>query len=152
MSAYMVHEEHINVMIWAAVELASPRDTGPVFRYADAMGNTQQLSSLDAGSMTRAGQMLVEANAESMAARYGEHDHSYPYQYQRPKRTDWTAVDVLGALSCYEYQACETGTFETSEAGRFCEALRNGLINRLPGMNTAPWEIGPETAPGHVRA
>lgn len=152
MSAYMVHEEHINVMIWAAVELASPRDTGPVFRYSDAMGNTQQLSSLDTDSLTRAGQMLVDANAESMAARYGEHDHGYPYQYQRPKRTDWTAVDVLGAISCYEYQACETGRFEASEAGRFCEALRHGLIHRLPGMDAAPWEIGPASIPAHAAA
>lgn len=152
MSAYMVHEEHINVMIWAAVELGSPSHTGPVFRYLDNEGQVHTLSALDPESLARAGQMLVDANAESMAARYGEHDHGYHYLYRRPTRSDWTRVDVLGAISCYEYQACETGQFDGSEAGNFCQALRCGLIDRLPGMTDAPWEITPEALPAHASA
>ena len=151
MSAFMVDTEHINVMVWAATELASPEDAGPVFTYMSNEGELVRVSRMDRDSMTRAGQMLADANADSIRARYCE-DQSYTYTYTQPTFTGWTQTDVLSALACYEYQACETRTFETSEAGRFCEALRNGLINRLPGMNAAPWEIGPETAPGHVRA
>lgn len=151
MSAFMVHEEHINVMVWAATELASSSDTGPVFHYSPAPGvYGVRVSSTDRDSMTRAGQMLVDANAESMAARYGEHDHGYAYTYTRPKRADWRPVDILKAISCYEYQACETGDFEASEAGRFCDAMRRGLLRRLPGMDSAAWEIGPNTTPAHA--
>lgn len=152
MSAYMVHEEHINVMVWAATNLAAPRGSGPVFSYIPGPGaHPEKISRLDRDSLTRAGQMLVDANAASIRARYDE-EAAGIYTYTRPKRTDWTAVDVLSALSCYEYQACETGTFETSEAGRFCEALRRGLISRLPGMDAAPWGIGPDTTPTDAAA
>lgn len=151
MSAYMVHEEHINVMVWAAVELASPSDIGPVFHYAPASGaNSVKVSRLERDSMNKAGQMLVDANAASMAARYGEEDHGYTYTYARPKRTDWQPVDVLSALSCFEYQACEVRDFDTTEAARFCDALRHGLIRRLPNMDATPWEIGPATTPAHA--
>lgn len=151
MSAYMVDEEHINVMIWAAAELASPSDTGPVFTYCPAPGaHPVRVASTERDSMTRAGQMLADANAASMAALYGNEDHSYAYIYTRPKRTDWKQTDILSALLCFEYQACEVGNFDTTEAGRFCDALRKGLIRRLPGMNDAPWEIGPHAAPAHA--
>ncbi|MGP9587241.1 hypothetical protein ACT3TB_16450 [Micrococcaceae sp. AOP34-BR2-30] len=152
MSAYMVHEQHINVMVWAAVELASPAWTGPVFRYADSQGGLHTISRLDTESLTRTGQMLVDANADSMASRYGEFNHGYQYQHRHPHRQDWTAIDVLKAISCYEDQSCETGTFSTSEAGSFCQALSRGLIARLPGMDSAPWEITPNTLPAHAAA
>ena len=148
MSAYMVDQEHINVMVWAAAHLTE----GPVFFYRDAEGETQKLSGMDTETLTRAGQALVDANAASMAANYGEHDHGYQYHYSRPQRTDWTPVDVLNAMRCYEYQAGDAKTYPTSEAARFCESLRHGLICRLPGMDLAPWEIRPETVPAYAAA
>lgn len=142
MSAFMVDPEHITVMVWAATELASPEDTGPVFTYISNDGEMVRVSSMDRESMTRAGQMLADANADSIRARYDE-DQSYTYTYTQPTFTGWTQTDVLSAIACYEYQACETGEFEDSEAGYFCNALRKGLIRRLPGYEQAPWEIIP---------
>jgi hypothetical protein len=52
-----------------------------------------------------------------------------------------TPVEVLKAISCYEYQSCEHPEWEESEAKAFCEALRDLMIGRLPGYDEAAWEV-----------
>ena len=50
------------------------------------------------------GQLLVDANAASVNHRY-EEDNAYVYAWQRPRHTDWSPVELLGAIAGYEYQA-----------------------------------------------
>lgn len=62
------------------------------------------------------------------------------YTFQRlPGVVD--PVVVLKALSCYEYQSCEHPEWRSSEAWQFCNALRDAMVDKLPGYEKAPWGI-----------
>ncbi|GAB2564105.1 hypothetical protein [Leucobacter ruminantium] len=85
------------------------------------------------------GSILLAENQRSVNYRYDENELEYVYTH-RPSRPR-TPVELLKAIDCYEYQACETPDWEDSEAAAFCEALRSHLIGDLPGYHDAPWSI-----------
>jgi hypothetical protein len=62
-----------------------------------------------------------------------------------------TIPELLNAVHCYEYQACEHPGWETSEAHAFCKALERRLISKLPGYNDGPWAISRTSIPAAVR-
>ena len=70
---------------------------------------------------------------------------------ERGRQMLWEPVELLSALACYEYQACETEDWESTEAAAFCRALRKELISRLSGYSEAPWEITPETESAYTQ-
>ena len=155
MSAYMVSAEHINVMVHAALTIGGVRgemfirtteEPTPYNGVQASYGcNIRVLST---GTETAFGQMLLDANAASVNARYNE-EEAYVYAYQRPEHVDWEPVEILGAINGYEYQACETDDWLTSEAKAFCDALRKLAISRLPGASDAPWTIERGDMPMH---
>jgi hypothetical protein len=168
MSAFMVNAEHLNVMVWAAMSrpapkypgdaraLAWPSDdpaeptpanglvrsySGPVLRWVRSTGEAAQAVYL----------MLEEANAASVRARHGEdgRDAGRPRGvYRRPRHTGWSTGELLKAVSCYEYQACETADWRQSEAHAFCQALRAALAAEVPGYDEGDtWDINPDSEP-----
>lgn len=136
MSAYLVDPEHINVMIWAG--LMPDRVNGPM-RWYYGPGSNQQ-SMLSAETADRVGQMLVDVNSASVNYRYKE-DNAYIYSYTPPRFKTWQAIEIIGAIHCYEYQACERDDWRESEAYAFCRMLERKMIRRLPDYDKAPWEI-----------
>ena len=143
MSVFIVSPEHINVLLDAAL------------RYTDEIGMTVYTSDGQAVTVDRTnrdtvGQMLLETNAASIGARHEEATELYIYSYATPVRFDWEAVDVLKAISCYEYQASEAPGWDTSTAKAFCEGLRRAVIPALPGYDDAPWEITTTSTPAHT--
>ena len=61
-------------------------------------------------------------------------------EYRRFKRIyadQATIGQALGALACYEYQACESENWESSFAFALCKAIRKALCSRISGDN---WE------------
>ena len=55
-------------------------------------------------------------------------------------------VDILSMCSCYNYQACETDDYDTTQAARFIRNLVSSMISKLPGFDKAPWEYHPPQA------
>ena len=111
------------------------------------------LDATDAGDV---GQMLVDANLSSILTRYpdcvtqpenmpGPSDAYYmrPYRFERPP-AQLTALELLSAIACYEYQACETENWEASKAKAFCDAMQDHLVRLIPGYSSGPWEITAE--------
>ena len=152
----MVSAEHINVMVYAALSIGGFRG-GEVFILTTEeptpyngvqSSGCYNVRVLRTGTETAFGQMLLDANAASVNARYQE-EEAYVYAYQRPQHTDWEPVEILGAINGYEYQACETDDWLTSEAKAFCDRLRKLAISRLPGADDAPWTIEPGDMPMH---
>ena len=140
MSVFIVSPEHINVLLDAAL------------RYTDNIGMTVyttdgQALTIDHTNRDAVGQTLLDTNAASAGARHQEHTELYIYSYATPARFDWEAIDILKAISCYEYQACEAPDWDTSTAKAFCEALRRAVIPALPGYTDAPWEITATSTP-----
>ena len=140
MSVFIVSPVHIHVLLDAAL------------RYTEEIGLTvyttdDQALTVDRTNCDAVGQMLLETNAASAGARHQEDTELYIYSYRTPVRFDWEAVDVLKAISCYEYQACEAPGWDTSTARAFCDGLRSAVIPALPGYTDAPWEITVTSTP-----
>lgn len=141
MSVFIVSPEHLNVLLDAAL------------RYTDEISMTVyaadgQALTIDRTNRDQVGQMLLDTNAASAGARHQEGNELY--SYATPARFDWEAVDVLKAIACYEYQACEAPGWDASTARAFCEALRRAVIPALPGYTDAPWEITTTSTPAHT--
>jgi len=154
MSVLLVNPEHIHVLIRAGLPHA-----GIVLRWtADDTATPTQANGLTEPNGTRyrelrstsadaVGQMLVDANAASIAASWGE-DRAYVYSYRHPRRSEWSQVEILKAIDGYAHQASETPGWSTSEAARFCDALRHLTIRRLPDYDRAPsWLIDEDLIP-----
>ncbi|MGC5225130.1 hypothetical protein ACPW96_21385 [Micromonospora sp. DT81.3] len=162
MSAFMVDPEHIHVLVWAAVhskptepELHTyTRDEPTPYNAVEESGwsgewNVRRLRKHL--TETAYGQFLVDANAASVNRRYDE-DHAYIYEYRTPTHTQWQPVEILNAINCFEYQACEVEDWASSEAKQFCDRLRRRIEERLPNASNGPWEIRPDVEPATVRA
>lgn len=106
---------------------------------------------LTSSTMDVIGQLLIDANAASVNHRYDE-DNAYVYAYRRPRHIEWSPVELLSAIAGYEYQACETPDWATSEAHAFCTRLRQIVIRHLPGWDAGPWTITRDSTPAHLGA
>lgn len=124
MSAFVVCEEHIHALLYAAIHF-------------DRYHGRDRMEKAD-----KIGQMLLNENCRSVAARYRGADDSYfgRYQYRKPVKVP-TIIGALKAIDCLEYQSCEHDGWNESEAKRFLEDLRKTLISTLPGYEDAPWAI-----------
>lgn len=159
MSAFMVPIEHVRAMInaglqnrehdsplsWSVRQLTDDerarayqpgQSWGPEIDQI-AQETMRQLTRDTAGTV---GAMLLAQNRRSVDFRYDETDIEEPYIH-RPS-SDRQPVAMLRAVSCYEYQACETPDWEDTEAARFCQALRAHLIRQLDGYDDSEtWPI-----------
>lgn len=125
MSAFQVCSTHIDVLV-------SARRMG-----------SYPMSTLANLSENELGRLLVATNYESVCARYREDVAAPGYRFN-PTMGPVSAVMVLKAIACYEYQSCEHDGWETSRAKEYCDALRMVAIGSLPGYDDAPWEVKPE--------
>lgn len=146
MSAFVVGTPHIDAMVTAGMKNAPRSDVGLTW-YHDG-----GYKRLDYTTADEVGAMLIAENIKSVSFRYhGEDLETLPgpndksdlidYTFHAVPTSNFNPVDVLGAISCYEYQTCEHDGWETSEAKAFCGALRDRMISLLPGYSDAPWEI-----------
>lgn len=144
MSAFLVDPEHIHVMIWAGMERRYGGRYSPLSWY---WGNPGERGILDHQSADAVGQMLLDANAASVNTRY-EEDNAYVYQYQRPQYRTWQPVELLKAIDCYEYQACEVRDWPASQAYAFCQSLRKAVIRGIADYSEAnTWSIMTSSMP-----
>ena len=147
MSAFIVPTEHLHVLIWAG--LTAPPHFGRLSWY---YGNPTQVGSLAPENASEIGQMLLDANAASVAHRYRQTGLiRAEYRHRRPRHTAWSATELFKALQCFEYQACEVPDWPASEAHAYCRALQDNLIARLPGYSAGPWTISDGDVPAVLR-
>lgn len=143
MSAFMVDHAHIDAMLTAGLDARdgvrwltdATEDQVPGERIPSGY------RTLDFLNADHVGAMLLAENRRSVNYRYEEDELEEPYTFRPLRHSDITPVDILSAISCYEYQACECDDWQASEAARFCQALRLAMICKLPGYSDAPWEI-----------
>ncbi len=143
MSAFIVANEHIALMISACQQLDVPARRPIRWQH---QGNLYDLRTSGA---TTVGQMLLDANAASVAAAADVDSLTPPpYTHRSTLHRGWTAVEVLKAIHCYQYQSCDSPEWESTQAHAFCRALEYALITSLPGYARAPWSISAATTPG----
>ena len=157
MSAYVVDKRHIDALVTAALRLPHPGsqmrwlDPGAPeetdYQRGEVWGSTALASYrtrvryMTRENATAVGRMLLFENMRSVSHRYDEPLELPDYDYTTYGLT-LTPVQILMALSGFEYQACEHPGWENSEAHAFCEALQREAIRALPGYDDAgTWEI-----------
>lgn len=153
MSAFMVSDEHVHVLLsWALSEgqLRGYPASWPVNGDAVGVGireysrgsRARELTIESAGTV---GQIIVEANARSVDYRYREDTNVRAYAYRRPRTVDREPVEIIKACRCVAYQSCEVDDWPRSEAHAILEAITDMAVSRLPGMDDAAWDIERDT-------
>jgi hypothetical protein len=162
-SSFEVSDTHIDVLVSAALQ----RRAGEHLRwhhgeipaaapgemlaggeaYMEALERTRR--EVNHETAEHWGAVLVAANKDSVNYRYDADEIEDPYQLTAYVGT-FNPVAVLRALDCYEYQACDTPAWKTSEARSFCEALRRRTIRDLSGYDKAPYEINDAAEAGQL--
>lgn len=147
MSAFIVHPFHISTLVAAAIR------RNRKYRMVDFNGEP-----VDYQNATQVGYALLAANILSVQTRYDDCTYEElpgpvptpnadDYQYRHTDYYPTDPVKILKAISCYRYQSCEYDGFEQSAAAKFCDDLRDALIDSLPGYDDAAWELMPPAVP-----
>lgn len=143
MSAYMVNEDTLDLLasvavwsnhglfIYAGENILPPRGD---LEYA-GKGESIYYRSTHLKDIK---QELRLENMASLWSRYPNHDHDAGGEPFRAIYSDQaTVAQALGALSCYEYQACESDQWGESYANLLCKAIRKTLCDLI---STGEWE------------
>ncbi|MEO4039881.1 hypothetical protein [Micrococcus luteus] len=150
MSAYMVEDEHINVMVWAASKKTEHHGTP----FAVELSNGRTLRAGTQEQRDELGRFLVQANEASLAARYGDTFPPITYRYQPPIWRTWSALETVWAVECFDYQACEVEDWPQCDAARVCDALRLHLLATAlsEASDLSGWGIGENRLPQAEKA
>lgn len=141
MSAYMVDRNHVAYLIDAAMHLR-------IVKRHDAMrwlhdGKSHFLYTSDHKRASEIGQMLWDANAESIRARYPDTREDFSnapgpigerFIYGEHRGGRWYDVNpaqVIESCRCFAYQACEYEGWQGSEAHAFIESLKRHATDSL---------------------
>lgn len=131
MSAFIVSDNHINAIVsWMA-------------RPENNYGRTMLTEDCQ-----QVGRVLMEENCKSVGHRYGHHAcmakecadsvESYRFKQDKAKRS---AVEIIKACQCLEYQSCEHDGWSDSQAKRILDEVQSTAISKLPGYDAASWAI-----------
>lgn len=134
MSAYIVSDYHINVLVnWAA-----SRHGGNAVSYywershRDVRHDTARIASV-----------LHAENVRSVNARYKDCQPAHGFKY-RPLALGYLnlqPVQIIKACHCYAYQACEAEGWEQSEAKAIIDAIEAAAVRSLDGYEDADWSL-----------
>jgi hypothetical protein len=139
MSAFLVSDRHITEMLRFASGAGRDHITTRVYHSG---GVVMTLAMPD--ELEKAGQVLVNQNYKSMAALYGDEKYkeSHKYKYEPVPFCDLLpAVQIIKLCDCYNYQASETGDYYQTLAYSIVRAIRDRVVECLPGYEAAEWSI-----------
>lgn len=135
MSAFIVNENHINVIVSYFVGSCYPYGL-----WAKINGEYQYLTRENAAGVA---QTLYAQNVRSVDVRYSEeNDSTHAFQYVPAAKMRFSIAQIAGALDCLEYQSCETDDYYQTEAYTILTAMRKHLLKQLQEREHADtWEI-----------
>lgn len=142
MSSFIVSEEHIHALVSIALVGVAEAKTIDGAWHSLSFGNPGRLAHLSQANCL--GDMLWREKHLSVAARYPSEGIVYdaPFVYSGSVAGQyWPVVSALKLLKCFEYQSSDHDGWDTSQAKRFCEHLKDRLIDSLPGYDEAPWGV-----------
>lgn len=143
MSAYLVNEDTLDLLasvagwrredlwVYMSEDILPPRGEIQFERGGNYYG--ERFSAL----------IKEELRLENMAslwARYPKDANLFwegitPQAFKRIHADQATIGEALGALACYEYQACESENWKKSFAYELCRAIRKALCQMVSGDN-----------------
>ena len=130
MSAFIVSDRHIS----ALVNYGAQQRTTYFFN-----GLHHELKQ--SGEPQRSGQILLNENVRSVNHCYNETTVPDAFELSAINSQNLTPVAILSLCAGYDYQACETDDYDTTEAHAIIMAIRFKAIHQLPGYEEAPWTL-----------
>lgn len=134
MSAYIVSEDHINVIVSYFVD----------HRHGEGLWHklNDRYDSLTMENAPAVAYELYRENVRSVNGRYNDtnSDEMYQFKYLPHVKDVYTEAEIAGALDGLEYQSCESDDYQTTEAYGLLNAMRKNLLSRI-----ASRELGDET-------
>ena len=136
MSAFIVDPAHIQAIVRFA--LTPDYQAHIAFSYYSRL--QQERIYPDA---TELGQLLTDANVESVSYRYNRPSDPIPFTRDAPfsSRPIISAVQCIKACDCLAYQSCEHPGWDSSDANAALQAIKHEACKRLPDYDDAAWEI-----------
>lgn len=137
MSAYIMNDDEINTIVSYFVDPNGAMDSGAWLRLGESEWN--YLSKENAPKVAA---ILMAENVRSVNAKYGENGaNPYVFKYD-PTAKNRPVGNIIGALDCYEYQACETDDWHESLAWEIVCGLRKHLLKVMAEADgTYTWGI-----------
>jgi hypothetical protein len=145
MSAFVVENELLDFVL----DFARQQPHGGAYIYRPSTHQHMPVDTPEA--LSAIGQILHDENVRSVNCRYREEEAADPYVWKphaaagvqfrayAPADRLTRAVAVLKALACFDYQACETDDYGTTDAAAIVRYLREAAIHALPGYDAAKW-------------
>ena len=144
MSAYMVNEDTLDLLasvaIWSndGLFIYASKGTLPPRGELEYAGEGESIY-YRASNLKDIKRELRLENIASLNARYpsdaGLADAGAPFKAIYPDQA--TFAQALGALACYEYQACESDEWGDSFAYLICKAIRKTICDLI---SSGEWE------------
>lgn len=88
-------------------------------------------------SANQLGQVLLDANYESVNARYREEEKPEIFKHKLGNTTK--AIQIIKSIQCLEYQSCEFEGWDNCFAKSICNQLLSTAIRYLDGYEEASW-------------
>lgn len=131
-----MNDEEINTIVSYFVPTGAAED-GAWLRMGESEWNY-----LNRDNAAKVASILMAENVRSVNAKYGENEgKAYVFTYDRTAH-DRPVGNIIGALECYEYQACETHDWHTSLAHEIVQGLRKHLLKVIAeSEGTYTWGI-----------
>lgn len=151
MSCTLISTEQIRVMLSAGLDHSILDDSTGVapadsfVAWATPDGLVRILSKCDVNEI---GQMLLDANTDSVSRRYGDDLVPAVYTHARPRKRGWTPQAVLNACASYDYNTSEVAGGALNEARLMVDGLRRAMVSLIPSVDQCDvWTIEEDTDP-----
>lgn len=139
MSAYIMADNEINTIVSYFLNPNNAYGEGAWLRLGESEWN-----NINRDNAPRVAKILMDENVRSVNTRYDNADSTpsrYEFEYD-PNARKRPMGNIIGALDCYEYQACETDDWHTSIAHEIIGGLRKHLLKTLAEQEgTYTWGI-----------
>lgn len=142
MSAYIVENSVVDFII-SAYLVACRGSERIVIEQPD--GNCQRFDLSEDSDASELGQILVDANFQSVNYRYSEDDKPHVYKFRKHRAVygmndrQKLVIQALKAIHNLDYQSCEFPRYAYSFPKRILSELSDRLAARLPGYDEAEW-------------
>ena len=135
MSAFIVPDNHIHsILTYAKKHLGK-------INYNER--NVRLFGSYANDEINELGQILVNANYRSVNTRYPKDNFfpTTPHKYNYRSVCDISAIEVIKACHCLDYQSCEFDGWEKSDAYKILQNIIQQATYKLENYESAPWVI-----------
>ena len=134
MSAFLVTPEHISEI----VKYAKKKE----FRYAYNCFTKEQIDC-DPKNIVK---LLVQANIDSLIARYGDNPKDYAdfvneclNSFLTPGKADLGSGDIYNMLLCWNYQSCEVDNWYETDAYWLHVYLKDWVAKKMATNANVSW-------------